>query len=528
MKQFSQFSPDRAGSSIRSRFNPISNLSPQYLTRILDDFDRGELRNGVLLWEQVKGRDDRLSSIVPKREKAVARYGSTIIQEEEGPRAARHAEALRYFFRHLVSTDAVKRNRRRGWSGLVKSMLGCLGPGSAVHEIIWQPRRDGLTAELRHVPLSFFEARNGDLRFLPTDHARDGEPLEEGEWMVTAEDALMPASLIAYQFKTLPLQDLLTYCEKFGVPGVVGKTSAPKDSPEWNAMVEAVTDFMNDFAAVVDQGSTIDFIQAAGGAADPMSSLIDRMDRALTTMWRGGDLSSMSGTKSHAGQGAGLQGDEASILEDDDIALIEDTLNQQIVPWIIRYAVGDDSPLARVTIKKPAAHDVKEERETDRLLISVGGRLGLSDMYARYGREEAGEGEQIAVLPDANQTRGIYPAAGAEKSEGDRDPAQLEEEPEGEGDALANEIDQADAKEASAFLDAARSMMKGATATDFAQVGAKMEAALSLEDPALIWKALRDIFEGLNLDALPGEAQDAALSAIMASAFVNGAAAVKP
>jgi hypothetical protein len=60
----------------------------------------------------------------------------------------------------------------------------------AVHEIVWQPGPGGLTAELRRVPLYFFENRSGKLRFIGPENRADGTELEDDGWMVTVAEGL--------------------------------------------------------------------------------------------------------------------------------------------------------------------------------------------------------------------------------------------------------------------------------------------------------------------------------------------------
>lgn len=229
MNQNSKVSAERVKRVVQNRFNPIRNLTPEYLGRALDSFERGELKVAAQLWDTIERRDDKLKCVIPKRKKAVGRYGWNVVMDEEGPRAEKHKEVLEYFFRNSVATDAVRGNFCRGWSGLVRQMLDALGKGYAAHEIIWDASGGGLSAEFKFVPLWFFENRTGKLRFLPEENSRDGVDLEDGEWMVTVEDGLMEASSIAYMFKTLPLKDWLIFCEKFGIPPVIGKTNAAKE-----------------------------------------------------------------------------------------------------------------------------------------------------------------------------------------------------------------------------------------------------------------------------------------------------------
>jgi hypothetical protein len=86
----------------------------------------------------------------------------------------------------------------------------------------------------------------------------------------------MIACAIAYMFKNLSLKDWLIYSERFGMPIPIGETSAPKDSPEWIAMLDAVQSIMAGSAAVKNVGEQITLLETKG----PGRSALREADRA--------------------------------------------------------------------------------------------------------------------------------------------------------------------------------------------------------------------------------------------------------
>lgn len=389
---------------LRAKYNPIRNLSPEYLARALDGHERGELKLAAMLWDTIERRDDRTRTVARKRKKAVGRFGWNVVMRDESGRANRHKEAVEFFLTHLVAGDAINGDYRRGWSGLCAQMLDAVGKGRAVHELLWNPTKDGLTAEFRQVPLWFFEAKTGKLQFLESDMAMDGTPLEPGGWMTTVEEGIMEANSIAYLFKVQPLRDWLIFCEKFGIPAVVGKTSAAKGSPEWLALEEAVANFMNDWGAVMNLDGAIEFVKAGESSSNlPMPGLVDRCDRVIAALWRGGDLSTMS-AQGEAGQGASLQGDEGDILLQDDAELIAETFNAQVLPWITRYQFGDE-PLVEIQIPIPERSDSTKELEVDKFFLGNGLALSARDLRERYGRREP-DADDVVVGEKGSGDRG--------------------------------------------------------------------------------------------------------------------------
>jgi hypothetical protein len=299
-----------------------------------------------------------------------------------------------------------------------------------VHEIVWKPTPKGLTAEFRFVPLWFFENRLGRLRYLPQEGAIDGIDLEPENWMVTVGDGLMLPCAIAYMFKHLPLKDWLVYCERFGMPIPIGETAAPKDSPEWAAMVAAVESIMAGAAAVKNTGENITLLETKGVGELPHPVLVERMDRAMSAMWRGSDLSTMSrGGKGQAQSvGASVQGDESEILELDDTETISETLNIQVSRSVIRYAHGDDEPLAYIKVQTTRRVDVQNEILVDEFLCSNGFPLDLQSVSERYGRPIPEGVKPTDLLKPSAPTAG----SGVRNPEGGKVPSMTENE------ALAN------------------------------------------------------------------------------------------
>lgn len=354
----------------------------------------GFLRELAITFDAIEDRDINLKTVASKRKKAASRLQWDIVRVEgaDETEAERHEAGLRYFYENLKATSVMESNQRGGVALLVRQMMDAIGKRYACHEIVWKPtpaalaneavpnpklkiaeiakaprrRRRGapnyqdrlggslakssglpglLTAEFRFCPLWFFENRTGRLRFIPTPFGVDGVDMPDGEWLVTVGDGIMEACAVAYMFKTMSLKDWVSFSEKFGLPGVVGKTDAQKDSVEWAALQDACAALMNDWVAVMNKGDTIELLETKGGAANlPFPSLVEYMDRKMAAIWRGADLSTISSGKE--GTGASLQGDEGDLLLEDDAQLITETLNQQVDTYVIEYLFGATEPLA--------------------------------------------------------------------------------------------------------------------------------------------------------------------------------------
>lgn len=402
----SVISPQRVAFQKRTRTNPIRLLEPSKLGDWLDAFAAGTFREFALLADAIARRDDVLATVIAKRTGGPARHGYAILIGDDVPAERRaeaeaHKAALEHFYANLAVTDAVERDVRGGFKLLVRQMLrGALGLRRAVHEILWQPSPAGLTATLQHVPLWFFEGRTGALRFLPSDTAWDGQPMDRDAWLITtSESALLEPSAVAYTYKRLALGDWVNYNDRFGFPIIDAATDAAPDSPEWAALSDAVESLAREVSLVRSRSSEIKLLEVGNSGQLPFEPMIERMDRALARIWRGADLSTLSAGAGQ-GQGASVQGSESDLLEEDDAALVSETLNEQLDRRVIAWSFGEGvKPLAYVKIVVPRQRDAQRELEVDRFLIASGARLSVDDALERYDRTPADADDQVLTSP---------------------------------------------------------------------------------------------------------------------------------
>jgi phage gp29-like protein len=374
----------------QTRFNPLRSLTPERLATALDSHAAGWLREAALIFETIEQREAIVRSVMTKRRAAVARRDwQVIVPDAENPNAEAHKATLEYFYNNLTVTDATDLNVRTGMSGLLRQMMDAIIQRYAVHEIVWKPGAEGLTAELRRVPIYFFENRTGKLRFTGPENRVDGTELEEDGWMVTVADGLGEALSICWMFKRLGIQDLLAFSEKFSVPGVLGRTTAKKDSPEGLAMRDSVLDYASEWVGCIygDDGSIqnpVQIIQSPSGASLPPMTIAEYFDRMIATLVRGGDLSTISRNN---GNGSNPQQDDADALLEDDCAMVSETLQTQLDRLVIRMVHGDETPAAYVVVNPPSNQDLTRDLAVDEGLARLGIKQDLADLAERYGRE---------------------------------------------------------------------------------------------------------------------------------------------
>jgi len=376
----------------RTRFNPLRTLTAESLARALDSFRYGDMRWAAYLWEAMAEQDDVISSVKPKREKSIAhREWKVLIKDEanaEDAQAKKHQEILNRFWHSATASNAYDRNERGGISRLIRQMASAISFRYAVHHLVWKPAPGELRAEFEFVPLYFFENRSGELRFVRDGISTTGEPMEPQNWMITVGDGLMIAGSIAAYLKRLANQDWMAFSERFGTPGVVGRTRAGKDTDAGRAMADAVEQFGTEFSAVLygDEGDgKIETIEAKANAGTiPMPVIVERLDKKIATLFRGADLSTISSSQGE-GTGASLQLDETKILDRDDAAMITETL-AMVERIVIAWHFGQDTePLAGIKVLVPEEQDLTLLLKVICDLVDRGAPFEMADVLARFG-----------------------------------------------------------------------------------------------------------------------------------------------
>ncbi len=485
----------------RVRYNPIRNFTPERLTAALEQFDLGYLRDASLIWDVLERRDDVLKNAGPKRRKSVSRQSWEIVATEQSRAALRQKQALEYFYNNLSVTDAINENLRAGFPQLVRGMMDAQFVYFAVHEIVWRPEAPGLTAELRKVPLWFFENRSGRLRYTGPELAWDGEDLDEDGWLVTCGDGIMEAASVCCMFKRFSLQDWLNFGEKFGLPGIHGECAAAKGSAEWDDFTAALESFANDWIIATTAGNKINLIEAGKTGDAPFQPMVDRMDRRLAALCRGADLSSLSRDKE--GTGASLQGDETDTLVEDDCSLITETLNEQIDKRVIRLVFGPAAPVqANIRISPPKKRDIGQDLQVDRFLLQYGAPVSVADALERYGRPAPDDGEDLLRAPKRQAP--VAPATSPPP-------------------AAANEATGPDEPGLGRFLAEARELLATAMHEDLAPVRDALRKALSGELSNDALAALRESLPAI-MAALDSGQTAAALEAIGGAGLADGLA----
>ena len=407
-KTSNDFDANEAFRRNQQRYNALYALDPDVLVRHLSAFERGDICGLERVLDEFELREDKMrigsfkmaAAVSSKPWKVQIRQG-----EEENPRAKLHQEHLTKFWNRIEATDAFCRNRRGGLRLLVKQMMSAQSRVYSVHDICWKVNGDGtLNATFTHVPAWCFENRTGRLRYIRNDSDTAGVEMPDGEWLVTVGEGVGIAAAVIAMAKRLSWNDWLLFSEKCGMPVILGNTNAQRDTPAWAAMSRAIRAIAPKTGLLADTGTTLSAVSMGAGGQQTYRELVDTVDRAISALYRGGDLATQSSGPDAAGVNA--QAGESELMDDDGCKMIAETLRDQVEKFVIRFELGDFEPLAEIVINPPAdTEDVEREMKIDNHLAGLGVKLSKKDALARYGRTEAKD-ENDALTPQNPATQG--------------------------------------------------------------------------------------------------------------------------
>jgi phage gp29-like protein len=405
----SAFNQARIEWAIRLRYSPMPELDMKWLAANLNAFRIGELRVVGKLWEVMMERDGELALNADKRCADLAGL-EWKIASDGSPDGDKHAQALTYFYKHLTATHALDQDRIGGVSELLYHMASAHSYYYSAHEMLLRVDNAGaneVTAEFRHTPMWFFEARRGYLGYLQHIFDVYGQPCLQGEWLTCVSTGWMRPLSMAFALKAFATRDWATYNARYATGILEGISQANKTDPAWAEAVEVMQAIASDGVILHNDALKLQFLAQEGQrgqqAFEPM---VERIDRLYAKCYRGVDLATSSRQSSPQGGGnavgASVQAEESGIFLARDAVWSTGYLNRRVDTPIIRYLFGQE-PRAGIAVMPPLADTTTEDLASVAALVPLGLRISLADAYKRFRwtAPEAGEVCLTAPVPIA-------------------------------------------------------------------------------------------------------------------------------
>lgn len=389
----SQFNQARVEWAIRLRYSPMPKLSMDLLAGELNAFRIGELRTVGKTWEVMMERDGELAINSEKR-KADSACLEWQISSDGSPDGDKHAAALQYFYDNLSATKALDQDSTGGLDELVFQTLSAVDFYYSAHEILLRvdnPAAKEVTAEFRHTPIWFFEARRGYLGYLKHIFDMYGQPCLAGEWLTAVNTGWMRQLTMPYCAKWMSMRDWLLFGERYGSGFLEAITDATKDSQEWNDAQNVLNALANDGLILHNKGVELKFLEQPSRNQLPFQPVVELVDRLYAKCYRGVDLATGSRDGGAGGErgggrnpvGASVQKEESGILLVRDAKWITGVFNDRIDRPILRYLFNEE-PRAWFALLPPLDDTSSEDLQSLQTLVPMGLRVGLKEVYKRF------------------------------------------------------------------------------------------------------------------------------------------------
>lgn len=401
-------------------YNEVSIIARQL---ILGSFDRllpkddtlltrgGGTQRGLQLYDELE-RDPKAWEVLEKRKMALtSRPWMVEPPEGDSSRAAKKA------------ADMVRAQLNGlGFDQVTKALLDANLKGLSTNETMW--RRDGgeIVADevfdvepwifqfaLHPDPDEYLHARCG-VRLLTTGNYNLGEKVPHRKFVLHRFGAkynnpwglgLGTRLFWPIFFKRQGLQFWLSFAERFGTPVPVGKYPNNAQPNEKATLRAALRAFQQEASIMVPEGMDIQLLEAAKSGIDTYESLCRYMDDQIAGIVLGKPA---GGTR--LATDINTENEIRLELVRADGDLLSDSLNKQLVRWIVDYNMpGAPYPRVRRVVDEPT--DTAKLAETRKHLFDMGFRPTLRQVQQDFG----GEYTEINVAPKTGQDPAISATA---------------------------------------------------------------------------------------------------------------------
>lgn len=417
----SHFNQARIEWAIRLRYSPMPKLDPELMASQLNAFRIGELRIVGKTWETMMERSGELAVNADKRYSDLAGLQWSVVSDGS-PDGDKHAAALSYFYKHLTATKALDQDSIGGVTDLLYQMASAHSYYYSAHEILLRVDNAAakeVTAEFRHTPIWFFEARRGYLAYLKHIFDMYGQPPLAGEWLTCVGLGWMRPLSMAFCTEMFTFRDWQVWCLRYASGFLEGIVDDAPGNTGWEEARQALQTMANDGAVLHSPKVVMKFLEQAARTGMPFSELVQLVHGLYAKCYRGVDLatSSKSGGASSTGSGgsknpvgASVQKEESGIFLARDASWSTGYLNQRVDRPVISYLFGQE-PRAGIAVLPPLDDLSDSDLNFLKTAVPLGLRIAMKDVYKRFKWDPPAEGDVCLTPPAPTPGAGDSPAS---------------------------------------------------------------------------------------------------------------------
>lgn len=396
----------------------VDALTPTNIRSLLLNAEGGDIAAQAELFELMEERDGELGAHLRTRKAGVAQADWTIEPADDTPGAEAVAEFCREVVEEIPDIHEV-----------IFDLLDAVGKGFAVQEIEWQTGRT-VWAPLRLIyrPQRWFTLA-GDGRTLLIRGETSTETIEmnplnfvvhrvRGQSGFEWRTGLLRACIRPFVVRFYSWKDWMAFAEVFGMPARVGKLreGAAWDGKEATQLYAAVRALGQDYAAVIQGGNEIEFLEVSSRGTSPYQDIIEKAGRELT-------LAILGQTLTSGGEGGGsyalgkVHNQVRWDLIKTDAQSLERTFTEQLLRPIVRLNKGPTAPVPLWNFVVEEPEDLAQVATTIKTLIEAGLPIPVSYAQEKFGIPEPEEGEEILVPAAVRALTGAAAAGGGDEAE---------------------------------------------------------------------------------------------------------------
>lgn len=392
-------------------------LTPGKLARILRHSIDGDAEAYLELAEDMEERDLHYAGVLAIRKRQVSGLEITVEATGEDAESVRDAELVR----EVIERDSFEDE--------LIDILDAIGKSYSATEIIWDTSEgQWMPAALKYRDPRWFDFDVTDRDTLMLRGEAGNEPLLPFKWIVhrakvksglTIRGGLARSIAWTFLFKSFTAKDWAVFCEAYGQPLRVGKFGPDAMQPDKDILLNAVASIGTDFAAIIPQSMSIEFIEASiSGSHELYEKRSDWLDRQVSKIV----LGQTATTDAQAGGYAvgkvhdGVRAD----IERSDAKQLAATLNRDLVRPLVDLNHGRRKAYPKIKIGRPDEIDIEKLVKNVATLVPFGLKVGMATMRDKIGVPDPAAEEELLVAPRQNapaETEETQKPSGATRKE---------------------------------------------------------------------------------------------------------------
>ncbi|MHB2265820.1 DUF935 domain-containing protein [Aliihoeflea sp. PC F10.4] len=406
-----QAAPTTAGIRRHDALHPAAGLTPGRLARLLRASIENDPEQYLALAEDIEERDQHYASVLATRKLQVAGLEISVEAADDDKKSIEQADLIR----EVIGRDAFQAELR--------DILDALGKGFSATEILWDTSEgQWRPAQLKWRDPRWFNFDRIDGETLLLREGGEDVPLKPFGWIVHYAKAksglpirggLARGAAWAFLFKAFTVKDWAIFCEAYGQPLRLGKYDSGASEQDKEILLEAVTNIGTDYAAIVPQSMTIDFVGAQlAGNHELYEKRADWLDRQISKLVLGQTATTDAIAGGHA---VGKTHDRVrEDIEKADAIQLAATINRDLVRPLIDLNHGRQKAYPRIRIGRPEDVDLDKFMSRVDKFVRLGGEVGMSTVRDKLGLPDPGRDEKLLGRPAASGAEPEKPEPGSQ------------------------------------------------------------------------------------------------------------------